>query len=84
MKGYNYPLSRGYFKRYEDETKTREQCTNFMISVPNGPDAKQCFAGTHTDFIMIDPKMDSTQFTHSKEFWQVYSAQDVGIFYKAN
>jgi hypothetical protein len=83
MKGYNYPLSRGYFKRYEDTTKTREQCTNFMISAPNGTEAAQCFAGTHTDFLMIDPKIDSEQFKHSAKFWQVYSGDAVGIFYKA-
>ena len=84
MKGYNYPLSRGYFKRYEDETKSREQCTNFMISAPEGSEARQCFAGTHTDFIMINPKMDSAQFIRAKEFWQIYAGDNVGIFYKAS
>jgi len=83
MKGYNYPLSRGFFKRYEDETKTREQCTNFMISVPNGNDAKLCYAGTHTNFLMINPKIDSTQFVRAKEFWQIYAGDDIGIFFKA-
>jgi uncharacterized membrane protein YeaQ/YmgE (transglycosylase-associated protein family) len=84
MKGYNYPLSRGYFKRYEDTTKTREQCTNFMISAPNATEAGKCFAGTHTDFIMIDPKIDSEQFKHSGKFWQIYAGDAVGIFYKAS
>jgi hypothetical protein len=83
MRGYTYPLSRGYFKRYEDETKTREQCTNFMISAPSGEDAAECYAGTRTDFVMIDPKTDSSQFMQLKSFWQVYSADDIGIFYKA-
>jgi len=82
MRGYNYPLSRGYFKRYEDETKPREQCTNFMISLPNGPEAKQCFSGTKTDFIMINSKIDSGQFTKLREFWRIYSSDEVGIFYK--
>ncbi|HAR99725.1 MAG: hypothetical protein US57_C0003G0033 [Candidatus Moranbacteria bacterium GW2011_GWC2_37_73] len=84
MRGYSYPLSRGYFKRYEDETKPREQCTNFMISTPTAKEAKQCYDGTGTDFIMINPKIDSSQFSRLKEFWQVYSADDIGIFYKAN
>ena len=84
MQGYNYPLSRGYFKRYQDDTKTREQCTNYMISAPNGDEAQKCFAGTKTDFIMIDPKMDSAQFHRINNFWQVYSSDAVGIFYKAS
>jgi hypothetical protein len=82
MKGYNYPLSRGFFKRYEDTTKTREQCTNFMISAPNGIDAQKCYAGTGTNFIMIDPKIDAEQFKRSGDFWQVYASDAVGIFYK--
>lgn len=83
MRGYSYPLSRGYFKRYEDETKQREQCTNFMISTPTTTEAKQCYDGTGTDFVMINPKIDSSQFSRLKEFWQVYSADDIAIFYKA-
>lgn len=82
MRGYNYPLSRGFFKRYADPTKPREQCTNLMISTPNSEAAKKCFEGTKTDFLMVDPKMDSVQFQKSKEFWQVYSAEDIAIFYK--
>ncbi len=81
MRGYNYPLSRGYFKRYEDETKPREQCTNQMISLPGGQEAQKCFAGTKTNFIMINPKIDSSQFQRLKNFWQVYAADQVGIFY---
>ena len=84
MNVYNYPLSRGYFKRYEDTTKTREQCTNLMISAPNSNEAQQCFNGTQTDFIMIDPKIDTEQFKHSTKFWQVYTGDAVGIFYKAS
>ena len=84
MKGYNFPLSRGYFKRYQDDTKTREQCTNYMISTPSGDEAQKCYAGTGTDFIMINPKMDSAQFNRLSGFWQVYSSDDVGIFYKAS
>jgi hypothetical protein len=83
MKGYNYPLSRGFFKRYEDETKKREQCTNLMISTPNSNEAKQCYDGTRTDFIMLNPEMDSSQFSRLKEFWQIYSGDDIGILYKA-
>ena len=84
MRGYNYPLSRGYFKRYEDETKQREQCTNLMISTPNTPEAEKCFAGTKTDYLIVNPNMDSTQFRKSNNFSQVYAADDVMIYYKNN
>ncbi|KKP93319.1 MAG: hypothetical protein US25_C0039G0003 [Candidatus Moranbacteria bacterium GW2011_GWE1_36_7] len=83
MRGYSYPLSRGFFKRYEDSTKLREQCTNLMISSPTENEADKCFTGTKTNFIMINPKMDSEQFYRSDDFWQVYSGDAVGIFYKA-
>lgn len=83
MRGYNYPFSRGFFKRYQDETKPREQCTNLMISVPNNPTAQKCFEGTGTNFIMIDPKMDSAQFRRMDDFWQVYSADAIGVFHKS-
>ena len=83
MRGYNYPLSRGYFKRYEDSA-SREQCTNLMISTPDSSNAKQCFAGTKTDFIMINPKIDSVQFDKLKNFWQIYSSDEVGIYYKSS
>lgn len=83
MRDYNFPLSRGYFKRYEDTTKSREQCTNFMITEPNNTEAQKCFTGTRTNFLMINPQLDSAQFQRMKEFWQVYSSDAVGVFYKA-
>lgn len=82
MRGYNYPLSRAYFKRYEDPIKQREQCTLLMISTPSLPEAQKCFVGTNTNFLMINPKYDAAQFQKSSEFWQIYSADDVSIFYK--
>lgn len=84
MRDYNFPFSRGFFKRYQDETKPREQCTNLMISNPNTLEAQKCFEGTGTDFIMVDPKMDSAQFRRINNFWQIYSANDIAVFYKAN
>lgn len=83
MQDYNFPFSRGFFKRYQDETKPREQCTNLMISTPNSAEAKKCFTGTGTDFIMVDPKMDSAQFRRQNDFWQIYSADDIMVFYKS-
>ena len=77
MRDYNYPLSRGYFKRYED-SPSREQCTNLMISAPGSPE------GTITDFIMVNPQIDSGQFNKLKNFWQIYSSDEIGIFYKSS
>lgn len=82
MRGYNYPLSRGYFKRYEDITKPREMCTYHMITTPASTEAKACFEGTHADFLMVNPTFDSAQFKKSREFWQVYASEDVTIYHK--
>lgn len=82
MRGYNYPLSRGYFKRYNDEAKKREMCTYYMITTPNSNEAADCFAGTGTDFLMVNPQFDSAQFKRSNEFWHVYDANDVSIYHK--
>ena len=84
MRGYNYPLSRGYFKRYEDETKQREQCTNLMISTPTAPEAEKCFQGTGTDYLVVNPNMDSAQFRKSNNFSQIYAADDIMIYHKNN
>jgi len=83
MRGYNFPFSRGYFKRYQDDTKTREQCTNNMISLPSSPEAQKCFAGTKIDFVMLNPNNDAAQFNRLNDFWQVYTADNIAVFYKA-
>lgn len=82
MRGYNYPFSRAYFKRYEDETKQREQCTNLMISAPSSTAAKACFNGTNTKYLMVNPKFDAVQFQKSGQFWQIYNSDDVSVFFK--
>lgn len=82
MNGYNYPFSRGYFKRYDDAFKEREQCTLLMISSPNSTEAKKCFTGTKTNFIMVNPQFDNVQFKKTKEFWQIYSSDEITIFHK--
>ncbi|MDO8241134.1 MAG: DUF1616 domain-containing protein [Candidatus Moranbacteria bacterium] len=84
MRGYKYPQSRGYFKRYDDQTKPREMCTLNMISTPDSPEAKTCFADTNTNFIAINPNFDSAQFLKLKNFDQVYSSTGINIYYKNN
>ncbi|MCD6149973.1 DUF1616 domain-containing protein [bacterium] len=82
MRGYSFPFSRSYFKRYEDPTKKREQCTLQMISSPDSPDGKKCFMGTGVNFIMINPKFDSAQFKKSDEFWNVYAGDEIAVYYR--
>lgn len=82
MRGYKYPDSRGYFKRYEDQTKPREMCTMYMISNPGGKEAKDCFSDTGTDFLIVNPKYDAGQFRRLPEFNQIYANNEVMVFYK--
>jgi len=82
MRGYKYPLSRGYFKRYDDTTKPREMCTLYMISNPGGKDSEQCYSDTKTDFVMVNPRYDSVQFRKLNEFNQIYMSPEVAIYYK--
>ncbi len=82
MRGYKYPLSRGYFKRYDDTTKPREMCTLQMIASPASPEAQTCFQETGTNFIMVNPTSDSAQFKKLSNFDQVYSASQINIYYR--
>jgi len=84
MDGYNYPFSRGFFKRYEDVVKKREQCTLLMISAPYSTEAERCFNGTKVNFIMVNPRFDSAQFQKTRNFWQTYTSNEITIFYKPN
>lgn len=80
-RAYNFPFSRGYFKRYED-VKKRETCTLWMISTPNTPNGQKCFNDMGVNFIMVNPRFDSTQFQKSPEFWQVYSGKEINVYYR--
>jgi hypothetical protein len=82
MKGYGYPLSRGYFRRYDDAVTKREMCTLWMISTPNTADGEKCFSGTKTNFVMLNPQYDGAQFQKSKNFWQIYSGKEINIYYR--
>lgn len=82
MQDYNYPLSRGYFKRYEDITKPREMCTLWMISEPSSKRAQQCFADTNTKYIIVDTSIDSPQFKVNANFSKIYESDSLSIFSK--
>lgn len=82
MRDYKYPLSRGYFQRYEDPTNPRETCTLQMISNPGGETAKNCFSITGVNFIMVNPNFDGGQFHRLNNFDQVYTNSHIVVFYK--
>lgn len=79
---YNFPFSRGYFKRYEDATKPREMCTLWMIGAPNTSEGQKCFNDLGINFTVVNPQFDSAQFQKSQEFWQVYSGNEINIYYR--
>ncbi len=82
MRGYLYPLSRSYLKRYEDATKPREMCTLYMISKPDSIDAKNCFTTTNTKYLMVNPRYDSSQFTKLNNFDEIYNSGEVAIYHR--
>lgn len=79
LRGYAYPLSRGFFKRYEDNPN-REQCTLLMISVPNTTRGEKCYTETGTDFVVVNPKFDITPFEKSANFSRIYASDDIHIY----
>ncbi|MGK2848851.1 MAG: hypothetical protein ACSLEX_02165 [Minisyncoccota bacterium] len=79
MQDYAYPLSRGFFKRYQDNP-SREQCTFLMISVPNTPKGEKCYNELGVNFVIINPKFDSKQFEKSSKFSRVYVSDDIHIY----
>ncbi|MFA6183693.1 MAG: hypothetical protein WC682_01160 [Parcubacteria group bacterium] len=84
MQDYNYPLSRGYFKRYEDSTKPREMCTLWMINEPSSERAQKCFSNTFTKYIIINTSVDEPQFKATSNFSKVYQGDSLSIFSKNN
>lgn len=81
LRDYAYPLSRGFFKRYEDNPN-REQCTLLMISTPNTPQGEKCYTETGTNFVMINPRFDSVQFEKSEKFSRIYVSDTIHIYKK--
>lgn len=83
MHDYNYPLSRGYFKRYEDPTKPREMCTLWMINEPSSERSQKCFQGTQVKYIMVDTTVDGPQFKNNSQFNKIYESPSLSIFLKS-
>ncbi|MDO8566278.1 MAG: hypothetical protein Q7S04_03785 [Candidatus Moranbacteria bacterium] len=79
LRDYAYPLSRGFFKRYEDNPN-REQCTLLMISIPNTARGEKCYADLDVNFVIINPHFDTTQFEKSEQFSRIYASDDIHIY----
>ena len=75
---YSYPLSRSYFKRYDNPG--REQCTRAMISEPNTAFAQQCFDQLGVTTIMVNPEEDAAQFERADQFTKIYINDNVVIY----
>ncbi len=80
MRDYGFPLSRGYFKRYE--TQGHEQCSLIMIASPNTPAGERCFATTGTNLVIVNPIFDRAQFEKSPNFSRVYSSPLIHVYSK--
>ncbi|MFZ3031947.1 MAG: hypothetical protein WA082_02850 [Candidatus Moraniibacteriota bacterium] len=82
LRDYAYPLSRGFFKRYEDNPN-REQCTLLMISVPNAARGEKCYTETGTNLVVVNPKFDITPFEKSASFSRIYASENIHIYARA-
>ena len=80
MRGYKYPLSRTYDRRYEDTINKRETCTRDMILKPNSEIGQKCFRETNTKYIVLRKGHDEAIFKKSTEFQQIYSSKTVTVF----
>lgn len=80
MRDYAYPLSRGYFKRYEDETNPREQCTLLMISTPNLPQGQACYEDLGVNLVAVNQAYDRTQFEKSHDFSRIYAGSNIHVY----
>lgn len=79
LRDYAYPLSRGFFKRYEDNPD-REQCTLLMISVPNTARGEKCYDELGVDLVVVNPHFDTEQFEKSQKFSRIYASEDIHIY----
>lgn len=82
MKGYKYPLSRSYLRRYEDITKKRETCTRDMIAIPSSEIGGECFKETKVKYVVLKNGFDNAQFEKSNDFSKIYASSNVVIYQK--
>ncbi|MEA1926155.1 MAG: hypothetical protein U9M90_02825 [Patescibacteria group bacterium] len=80
MRGYKYPLSRSFLKRYDDPIKPRETCTRDMIAIPDSETGIKCFESAKVKYVMLSNGKDTAQFERSANFNKIYASDHVVIF----
>jgi hypothetical protein len=81
MRDYNFPMYRANLERYENGIDRQEKCTLWMISTPNTPESKQCFEQLGVNFALVNRKNDAPQFQKNQNFWQIYSNDELNIYF---
>ena len=82
MRDYNFPIYRANLDRYENGIDRKETCTLSMISNPDSPESIKCFENLKINGIIVNKKIDEPQFRKTENFWQIYSSEDVNIYYR--
>ncbi|MFA5961650.1 MAG: DUF1616 domain-containing protein [Parcubacteria group bacterium] len=82
MRDYYFPSYRANFERYENGVDKKEFCTRDMISNPGGELGEKCYSDLGTNFVMVNKLMDGAQFRKLNNFWQVYSNEEINIYYR--
>ena len=76
---FSYPLSRGYFARYESNPD-RETCTFDMISTPHSERSMQCYESLNVKAVLVSTEQDAPQFTRSENFYRIYQNNELSLF----
>lgn len=82
MKDYNFPFYRANLDRYDNGIDRQEKCTLDMITSPSSQNSQTCYSNLGIDFIMVNKKIDGSQFKKDDSFSLVYSNDDVNVYYR--
>jgi hypothetical protein len=83
LRGYDYLLSRTFDYKYE-QSRSREQCTFLMATVPESTEGKNCFSQTGVRFLFLKNGVDNFFFNASPNFSRIYESPEAVIYYKNN
>jgi hypothetical protein len=79
LRDYAYPLSRGFFKRYEGQSFPRTMHPP-DDSVPNTPRGEKCYNDLGVDLVVVNPHFDTAQFEKSEKFSRIYASDNIHIY----
>ena len=83
VRDYSYPLSRSYFRRYQN-SPNRERCTLLMIDNPDSPFAKDCFRALSVQYVVVHPERDARTFDALPEFRRIFDSATATVFVRIN